>query len=449
MKTSIGKRKLRRLVGVMAATALFSSVALGSSSAASAAIQLGAYVREAPGSAQKLDEYSALVGQRPGIVMWYRGLDQPLMYSGEISNLSAREETPMVSLEPVDANGNDISLAQVASGKYDSYIHKDASIAKSWGRRILIRFAYEMNLSPNAGIPWGGGPSAFSGNTASDYIAAWRHVVSIFRADGATNTEFVWAPNVDDGGIPFTAYFPGDEWVNAVGLDGYNWGSTAESSGHKWLSVGDTFKSSYATITQLSTKPVMITETASAEAGGDKASWIKQGFLSEIPQLFPRVSAVIWFDVQKETDWRVDSSQTSLEALRTVAASSLYGGPAPYQPEAAPPPPLIEEVQVTRKIQGRPKRRSTVSRTQVRQRQGTIRYRASRRATVQILIAQRGKPAHHLKLQRHSSPGQNTVHFSTRIAGHRLLPGSYRVTVSAPSDATHSAKRAGFRVLSR
>ncbi len=97
----------------------------------------------------------------------------------------------------------------------------------------------------------------------------------------------------------------------------------------------------------------MITETASAEIGGEKANWIRRGFLNEIPQLFPRVSAAIWFDVQKESDWRVDSSSASLEAFREVAASSLYGGPVPYTP-VTEPSPVVEDVNVTKRIHGKP-----------------------------------------------------------------------------------------------
>ncbi len=426
------------------ATTALALGAAASAPAASASIQLGAYYREAPGSAQKLDEYANLVGQRPAIVMWYRGFDQPLMYSGEIANLAARGSTPMVSLEPVDINGTDIPLSQIAAGNYDTYIHKAASVAKAWGGRIMIRFAYEMNLSPGAGIPWGGGPGAVGGNTPSDYIAAWRHVVSIYRADGASNAEFVWAPNIDDGGIPFTQYFPGDEWVNEVGLDGYNWGSAFESTGHKWLSLGDTFASSYATLTQMSTKPVIFTETASAEIGGDKATWIRRGFLNEIPQLFPRVTGVIWFDVQKESDWRVDSSPASLAAFREVAASSLYGGPVPYKPFAEETAPVVEEVNVTKKIHTKPRRRP---RTTLKRR-GTIRYRISQAAAVQIRIEQRGHPGRHVVLRRHAHSGPNTIHFASKIAGHRLTPGGYRVSVTAKAPSGQSReKRAGFRVL--
>jgi hypothetical protein len=309
----------------------------------------------------------------------------------------------------------------------------------------MIRFAYEMNLSPGAGIPWGGGQGAVAGNTAADYVAAWRHVVSIYRADGATNAEFVWAPNIDDGGIPFTQYFPGDEWVNEVGLDGYNWGSAFESTGHKWLSLGDTFASSYATLTQLSSKPVIFTETASAEIGGDKAAWIRRGFLNELPQRFPRVTGVIWFDVQKESDWRVDSSQAALEAFREVAASSLYGGPNPYQPFAEETPPVVEEVQVTKRIHPRHHGHRSGARAA---RRGTISYRVSQKSTVQIRIEQKGHANRHVVLRRVSGKGRSTVHFSTKVSGHRLTPGGYRVSVSAVANGKQSQeKRAGFRVL--
>lgn len=436
------------------AAAITVAVLAAGAPAAGASIQLGAYVRDAPGSGQVLDQYASLVGQKPAIVMWYRSLDRPLMYSSEIANLAARGQTPMVSLEPVDANGDDIALSRIAAGEYDSYLHEAATVAKGWNSRLLIRFAYEMNLSPAAGIPWGGGQGAFAGNTAADYIAAWRHAVEIFRADGATNAEWVWAPNIDDGGIPFSQYFPGDAWVDAVGLDGYNWGSAFASTGHSWLSLGDTFASSYATLTQLSSKPVMITEVASAELGGDKAAWILRGFLNEIPRLFPRVTAAIWFDVQKEADWRVDSSPAALAAFRTVAASSLYGGPVPYKPFAEPSSPLVQNVNVTKRIsaasqpasQAGAKRRTKAKRAK---RRGTIRYRLSQPAKVRIRIQRRGS-ARRLTLRRHGHTGRNTVRFSAKIAGRKLVPGRYRVSIVALANGRRSPEgRAGFQVLKR
>ena len=61
-----------------------------------------------------------------------------------------------------------------------------------------------------------------------------------------------------------------------------------------------------------------------AGSGGDKASWLRRAFHKEIPERFPRVKAVVWFNANKEEDWRVDSSPDSLEAYREVAASTFY-----------------------------------------------------------------------------------------------------------------------------
>ena len=90
-----------------------------------------------------------------------------------------------------------------------------------------------------------------------------------------------------------------------------------------------TFRTAYATITALSTKPVIVAETGSSETGGDKAAWIEESFFRTIPEQMPRVAAVIWFNDAKERDWRVNSSQASLEAWRRVVASTLYGGDQP------------------------------------------------------------------------------------------------------------------------
>ncbi len=97
---------------------------------------------------------------------------------------------------------------QIARGKLDRYLHESAAQVRSWGRPLMIRFAHEMNGS---WVPWGAG---VGGTRPRDQIAAWRHVVRIFRAEGASNARFVWSPNVDWGGHPFEPMFPGDKWVD-------------------------------------------------------------------------------------------------------------------------------------------------------------------------------------------------------------------------------------------
>jgi Glycosyl hydrolase family 26 len=283
---------------------------------AGAKIELGVYTPGAPANAQALSDYAAMVGRQPDMVLSYRDFGQPLLYSNEIANLRATGQTPMVTWEPYGQG-----VAQIASGAHDAYLHASAKVAKAWGATLLLRFAHEMN---GTWYPWAGGNSS-----PDSYLAAWRHVVSVFRADGATNVKWVWSPNIQEGSkYPISPYFPGDSWIDYVGLDGYNWGTR---NGERWQSLEEVFAPSYSIVTQLSSKPVIIAETGSSEIGGDKAAWIRKGLMTSIPQSFPRVSAVVWFNLAKEDDWRLDSSQASLDAYRAVVACSLYGGSGPCE----------------------------------------------------------------------------------------------------------------------
>jgi hypothetical protein len=319
------RRGIFELFGVFALLMTLGA-ALGVAEPGAAPIKIGVYTgtlgqEAAPANAAALDEYIHLVGQKPDIVLDYRNPTQPLLTPTEIGNLESRGEIPMVTWELYKSgwSGDPITLQEVIAGDYDSYIRQAARLAKSLPFEVMLRFAQEMN---GDWYPWSGNPSA--------YVAAWRHTVSIFREEGAANVKWVWSPNIDNG-YPFTSYFPGEEWVDYVGLDGYNWG-TAGVGNYGWYSLREVFGHSYEELTQLSTKPVILTETASGEQGGSKAEWIREGFLETIPDDFPKVVAVIWFNTDKEEDWRVNSSESSLKAFREVVASPLYGGPAAEPP---------------------------------------------------------------------------------------------------------------------
>lgn len=342
MKASTA-RKIKNLIAAAALVVLSAALLAGPASAAGAPIKLGVYTAAqgqlgAPEDAAWLDSYAATVGRNPDIVMDYSNVTDPLLTQREISNLQARGETPLVTWQLFQSgySGPTISLDDLAAGNYDSYLHKAAALAKTLPFEVMIRFGHEMN---GDWYGWSGNPSG--------YVNAWRHVVSVFRQDGATNVKWVWSPNVEyNGSYPFASYFPGDSWVDYVALDGYNWG-TAGQGPNRWESLYEVFASSYAKITQLSSKPVIFAETSSSEAGGNKADWIREGFLKTIPQKFPRVAAVLWFDRNAEEDWRINTSSASLAAYREVVASTLYGGNVAPAAETKEPQPVVEELEVT------------------------------------------------------------------------------------------------------
>ena len=299
--------------------------------AAGAAIKLGSYYCPTvpvesscfATSGEALDSYKARYGRFPDIALYYRSLDGTLLFSSEKTSLKERGVTPLATVEPFVA-GQPASLQDIASGRYDSYIHSAAASAISYGKEVLLRFAHEMN---GDWYHWSGDPAA--------YVAAWRHYVDVFRADGATNVKFVWSPNVNvSGRYPFNAYYPEDAshpgYVDYVGLDGYNWGGEVI-----WKTLRQIFMSSYTQLNKLSGgKPAIIAETGSVEEKGRRPAWIRTGLLETIPKELPKVAGVVWFDrnlaAEGHRDWTLESSAASVSAWQDVVNSPLYGGNVYY-----------------------------------------------------------------------------------------------------------------------
>ena len=294
------------------------SVTTGSSAAAPDPLARGAGVALGvnldPVSSQTLSAFAQLAGIRPKIVMSYQTWDDPLYYVSEMQAIARIDAVPMISWDPV-VGGRGIPFSQIADGHYDASIKSAAEAARLWKGRIYIRFAHEMNLSGSLFGP--GHP----GDSAATFVAAWRHIVSEFRDLGARNVEWVWSPNVDCGGrCPFTGFYPGNDWVDWVALDGYNYASIDNDP---WTQFSQIFGPSYRALSGLSEKPMMIGETASTEDGGSKAQRITEmGHV--LATEFTRVRAMVWFQRVKETDWRINSSSSSLQAFRTVVDSPPF-----------------------------------------------------------------------------------------------------------------------------
>jgi hypothetical protein len=293
-------------------------------------VALGAYFALNTWDPNVVDRYTALTGVKPAIIMWYQDwahADARDFDVAKMNDVASRGVVPMVSWEADDytagTNQPAFSLNAIVSGQYDAFITQWGRAAAAWGKPFLLRPLWEMN---GPWYPWG---VNVNGNTSAEYIAAWRHIHDLLWQAGATNAAFVWCPSVTLAGTsPIDAFYPGDAYVDWIALDGYNWGTSQR--GRAWQTLADVFGPSYADITALTNIPMLIAETASSESGGDKADWIAQGFLNDLPHLFPRIRAVIWFDrngaTSGEADWRLDSSPSSLAAFRSVAGAALYQG---------------------------------------------------------------------------------------------------------------------------
>jgi beta-mannanase len=209
----------------------------------------------------------------------------------------------------------EFSVDKITLGLYDKYVRSWARTLADTKKLVYLRPMHEMNGN---WYPWGG---TTNGNSAAAFRQAWRYLREVFRQEGANNVTWVWCPYVRSvPDIPENAlesYFPGEDQVDWLGLDGYNWGTT--QPWFSWERFADVFGPAYERLARLAPgSPVMIAETGCTEEGGDKALWITEALESLASDLI-RVQILVWFNLNKECDWRIDSSPNSLQAFQKEA----------------------------------------------------------------------------------------------------------------------------------
>ena len=243
----------------------------------------------------------ARIGRMPAIHLNYYDWTDNWTSAKDTRDDIAAGRIPLVNWEPDGIDFNDI-----ISGKLDSTINARADGAKALGTKFFLDFAAEMNEDEG----WGD-------HDPAKYIAAYRHIHDIFVARGATNVVWAWCPNVTDSDdSPSTmSYYPGDTYVDWTGVDGYNWGTSDPD--FDWQSFATVFKDIYPKLAAKG-KPIIIGEMASDEVGGSKAQWIKN-MIPTLKTKFPMIKAFVWFDIDKERHWEINSSASALAAYQQMA----------------------------------------------------------------------------------------------------------------------------------
>ena len=195
-------------------------------------------------------------------------------------------------------------LKGIAAGSSDAYLRSMAASAKAYGRVVMVRLMAEMNgtwqpYSPNN-----------NGNTSAQYVAAWRHIVDVFRNQGATNVYWVWNPSATyNGKYDIAQFWPGASYVHWLGLDIYSRDTKTfkfymDASAKRMREVGGW-------------KPLMVNEVGKS-SGSTKAQWVKDMFASLQGY---SVRAVLYFDYDMRgregcCDWRLNDTSSTLSAAR-------------------------------------------------------------------------------------------------------------------------------------
>jgi hypothetical protein len=265
----------------------------------STGVLLGVSNPELPREAGAVDDWTADHGVRPRIVNWFQQ-----WLSGETrfradwaARVAEQGAVPMITWEPWSAPAGekhnaeqpDISLARIAAGDHDAYIRSFARQVAAYRGPVLIRLMHEMN---GHWFSWGVG---VNGNTSADFVAAWRHVHRIFAREGAGNVSWVWSINnleSPDAEAEVAGLYPGDRYVDWVATSGFNWGTAYSWSG--WRDADAIYGSAYRALSRFG-KPIMISEIATTDIGGDPRAWAIDS-LTRLRTAYPRVHAVVWYD---------------------------------------------------------------------------------------------------------------------------------------------------------
>ncbi len=285
------------------------------------------------------DSFESLAGKNIAIEMFFTGWpnntvpDFPVAKCTQIDNNGA---IPHITWMP-QVPGSPYPLNSIINGSYDSYINGYATQVKNWGKPLFIRLGHEFNgdwYTYGGANNGSGSLTGFGDPTKADgperFIAAYQRVHDLFEALSVDNVVWVWCPN--NGSSPNEswnvpeAYYPGDSYVDWIGFDGYNFGTTQTWS--NWITFFDVFNTLYFKFKDYG-KPIMLAEFASVENGGTKSQWINEAYLTRLKFGYPKIKAATWFHISKleggiTTDWRINSSASSLAAYQNAIADPYF-----------------------------------------------------------------------------------------------------------------------------
>ena len=259
---------------------------------------LGVFEPASPGSYSGVQQFGQTAGQQPNLALYYSG------WYESFRTQFAEEALANGAYTVVQMNPEKVTLESIVQGKSDHYLENFADSVADFHHQVIIGFAHE----PDAfWYPWGD-----EYVSPSVWVAAWQHVVNVFRKQGAYNVTWLWTMNVlGNGTVPLSAYWPGAAYVDWVGIDGY------------YMYRSDTYSSVFgSTITAIQSfaagEPVIISETAIGPPGTEP---------SQIENMYAGIRSygdlgLIWFDENKPGEpYRLEGDPGAISVFQQMAAT--------------------------------------------------------------------------------------------------------------------------------
>jgi beta-mannanase len=268
---------------------------------------LGVFESGALQSYQPVADFSKAAGMPPNLVGYYSGWEEPFQVSFA-ETVRSHGAVTLLQWDPTGA-----SVSKIAAGGFDSYLRSFARSVRDFGHPVVIGFGHEMNAY---WYSWG-----YRHLPPSTFVAAWRHIVTLFRDQGVRNVTWLWTLQADESGTgPIASWWPGAQYVTWVGIDGYYYHSS-----ETFFSI---FGQTIAQVRMFTGLPILLSEVG-VGPDADQAR--------KIPELFAGMRqygtiGLVWFDIAQHQgiyhqDWHIEDNPAAETAFRRGASALTLARP--------------------------------------------------------------------------------------------------------------------------
>jgi Glycosyl hydrolase family 26 len=262
---------------------------------------------------------------------------------------------------PQSAWPGPITHSEVAAGKYDDQLKAFADAARNTDIPVFFDYDGEMNNAH----PWGG---RYEGNTALHFRDAYRHIIDVFRAEGATNVTFLIQYGAPNGYSPgsywqpfeqFANYYPGDDYIDWISLSVYGshiFGTGPNATFEQALTAQGMsqfgYAGAYAEATALTSKPLAIEELGFNDMPSEaaKSQWVEDASAALQSGRYARIDAIDWWAQNKENGRNWDGwpfTQTFADGLRQAFAGPFFEAKAQFSGDCSPLKPTLRVKKAT------------------------------------------------------------------------------------------------------